>query len=260
MTAKRILGIFLAAALFLAAGAFGFAEGQTETAYGYGRGAEGRGAGINGNGSGQGRNRNVNDYPADETLEELVADIEAAPLNSEEKDGILYMREEEKLARDVYTALYGQYGLPVFRNIASSEQTHMDAMELLIRRYDLNDPVGADTAGVFLNPVLQELYHELVAQGSESLLAAVQIGAAIEELDIADLEKELTETDNDDIAVVYQNLLKGSRNHLRSFYFQIEKNGGDYQPVYLSEDHAGKIIETDRETGTVITDPGYLYF
>jgi hypothetical protein len=74
------------------------------------------------------------------------------------------MREEEKLARDVYAALGDMRGQQIFTNIASSEQTHMDAMGTLIDRYSLEDPIITDVRGVFSSSALQSLYDELITQ------------------------------------------------------------------------------------------------
>ena len=109
----------------------------------------------------------------------------AAPgdLTQAEIDGLLYMREEEKLAQDVYTSLYQTWNLPVFKNISASEQSHFDALGVLIQRYGLTDPANTQ-AGVFTNPDLQALYNDLMSQGKHSISEALMVGAAIEEIDI----------------------------------------------------------------------------
>ena len=128
-----------------------------------------------------------------------------------------FMREEEKVARDVYLTLYDEWGLRVFSNIASSEQQHMDAILTLINLYGLTDPVGSNDVGVFTNPDLQALYDDLLAQGLESPAAAIEVGILIEQTDIADLQTRLAATDNSNIERVYNNLLRGSQNHLAAF-------------------------------------------
>lgn len=133
-----------------------------------------------------------------------------------EEQNILYMREEEKLARDVYLVMYDLWGANIFANISDSEQRHMDAIKNLITRYDLTDPV-VDKIGEFTNPDLKELYDDLIEAGEVSLDEALKVGVAIEELDIADLEQALTETDKRNIERVFQNLLNGSNNHLDAF-------------------------------------------
>ncbi len=135
----------------------------------------------------------------------------------------------------------------------------MDAMEVLMERYNLDDPIKTDTIGVFTNPELQSLYTALVAQGSESLSAALSVGATIEDLDIYDLERLIADTDNDDLKIVYQNLLKGSRNHMRSFYMQLSRNGVDYEAQYISDEGLSLILNTDMERGAVITNPNFRF-
>lgn len=177
-----------------------------------------------------------------------ISQIPAGELSEAEKEGILYMREEEKLARDVYLKLYEIWGLQIFRNIADSEQTHMYAVKLLISRYNLEDPAPSGV-GKFSNPTLQELYYQLVELGSKSLEDALKVGAMIEEIDIVDLKKHINETDNQDIILVYENLMKGSRNHLRAFVSQLESRGIEYAPQYLSPEEYQAIISTPIETG-----------
>lgn len=146
-------------------------------------------------------------------------------LTQAEIDNILYMREEEKLARDVYLAMSEIYDCPIFANISVSEQRHMDAVGLLITKYGLEDPVGSDMPGAFTNDALGALYYELIDQGSISLLEALEVGKTIEELDIADLNDALAETEASDVEWVFENLLRGSTNHLSSFN-RLIANGG----------------------------------
>jgi len=155
-------------------------------------------------------------------------------LSAEEAEALLFMREEEKLAHDVYVTFYEKWSVPTFQNIASSEQAHTDSVKVLLDRYGLDDPAAAQV-GVFTNPELQALYTELVARGSQSLSEALKAGAAIEEIDILDLEERLAQTDNADIQQVFNNLLRGSYNHLRAFASALQSQTGEtYQPQYLS--------------------------
>ena len=112
-------------------------------------------------------------------------EVIVAPLSEQEKADILFLREEEKLARDVYLLSYDLYGHIIFNNISNSEQTHMNSVYTLIVKYNLSDPAEGRQQGEFENVVLQNLYDSLALQSSVSLLAALKVGAAIE-----DLEKE----------------------------------------------------------------------
>ena len=175
--------------------------------------------------------------PEGEYHAENLADLMDTELSDAELAGISYMREEEKLARDVYLQLADAWGLQIFSNIARSEETHMDAILSLIELAGVEDPAQGLAAGEFHNPDLQELYDDLASSGKESLEAALLVGAAIEEIDILDLQEYLQETDNAAVKEVYQNLLNGSINHLQSFVSNYERQSGeDYQPQFLSED------------------------
>lgn len=169
-------------------------------------------------------------------------------LTQEEIDGLLWMREEEKLARDVYLTLYEMYGLQIFQNIASSEQMHMDAVLSLLEKYGIEDP-AVDEVGVFTNPELQALYDQLIAMGSQSVEDALKVGALIEETDIKDLEEWIAKTDNADIIQVYENLMAGSENHLRAFTSVLQNYGITYEPQVISEDEYNEIISSPMNTG-----------
>lgn len=178
-----------------------------------------------------------------------IEQLATEELSGEEVAGLLFMREEEKLARDVYLTLYEQWELPIFSNIAQSEQTHTEAVRQLIEKYGLVDPVTDDALGVFANEELQDLYNQLVEEGSDSITAALRVGATIEDLDIKDLDEQLALTDNADITMVYENLQRGSRNHLRSFTTQLKRLGPTYEPQYISIEEYEDIVSTSRETG-----------
>jgi len=183
------------------------------------------------------------------SLRPALADLPSQSLSAEEQAGLLYMREEEKLAHDVYLTLYDAWGLQIFSNIAQSELTHTEAVRDLLVKYDLADPVINNDIGTFTNQELQTLYDDLVARGTASLEEALIVGAIIEELDIRDIQTEIGRTDNSDIALVYENLMRGSRNHLRSFMAQLESRGGTYQPQYISQTDFDAIVQSAKETG-----------
>lgn len=168
----------------------------------------------------------------------------STPLSVSEQDALIYMVEEEKLARDVYTFLATKWSLPLFGNIAQSEQTHMDAVLVLIDRYGLTSPISA-SAGVFNNSTLQSLYTRLTQKGSQSLADALLVGGAIEELDIADLQVRLTNTTHLDVQQVFNNLMLGSSKHLQAFAntYQVE-TGSVYTPQTLSVEAYQTAFET----------------
>ncbi len=186
-------------------------------AQGTGQGA-GPGAGMrNGNGQRSQRAR----QRARKQRAALPARTTTAPLSAAEAAAVTYMREEEKLARDVYRKLAVTSGNTTFTRIAASEQRHMDAMGRLIQRYRLTDPAKGMAAGEFRNADLQRLYDELVAKGSASPTAALEVGRSIEQLDIADLQAREAESRHADVRWVFERLERGSENHLRAFTTQL---------------------------------------
>jgi hypothetical protein len=178
-----------------------------------------------------------------------VASSEAG-IRGSEADGLIFMLEEEKLARDVYLTLGEIWGTRIFTNIAGAEQTHMDAVMGLIDTYGLEDPVGDNAIGVFENPELQEMFNDLVNTGSESVEAALSVGALIEEVDIEDLHIYLEATDSSDITTVYEHLLMGSENHLRAFTSQLAAAGVVYVPTVLDADVYAAILASTNEHGS----------
>ncbi|MBK6946817.1 MAG: DUF2202 domain-containing protein [Haliscomenobacter sp.] len=179
----------------------------------------------------------------------LTANFPAEALSEAEKESLLFMAEEEKLARDVYLELFAKWQSPAFSNIAGSEQRHMNAIACLLSKYQVEDPAGNNAAGVFKNETLQKLYAKLLADGSVSLEAAFTVGATIEDLDISDLLKASEEADNQDIKAVYAELTKGSRNHLRAFTRNLGNLEASYTPQYLSKELFDEILSQDQERG-----------
>lgn len=172
-------------------------------------------------------------------------------LSSTEVETLRFMREEEKLARDVYITLHNQWGLAVFNNISQSEQKHTDRIKALLQTYGVADPVTNDTVGVFQDSRLLGLYTQLVAQGQKSMLDALYVGAFIEETDISDLQGAIAGTTHADIANTYSNLMKGSRNHLRAFVGLIEGQGIDYAAQALPQAEVDAIANSEAERGNI---------
>lgn len=169
--------------------------------------------------------------------------ISPEPLSEAERAGLLFLREEEKLARDVYLFLAERFPLRPLQNIPKSEQQHINAVKFLLERYDIEDPVAEDVKGVFQNADLQDLYNSLIVEGSKGEVEALKVGALIEEKDIQDLQQEIDHAiDNKDILYVYENLKKGSENHLRAFTRLLSKYGVDYSPQILEETDYRSII------------------
>jgi hypothetical protein len=146
-------------------------------------------------------------------------------LSDAERDSLIFMREEEKLARDVYIHFASIFPIRIFSNIARSEQKHMDAIKVLLDRYAILDPAEGKGLGEFTNSDIQALYDHFIAEGSQSLVDALQTGVQIEEVDIEDLQTALTLIDNKDITKVSLNLLRASDKHLKAFTNVLSKYG-----------------------------------
>lgn len=189
--------------------------------------------------------------PATSPIAAYVASLPKEDVSSSEAAQLAFFREEEKLARDVYRALFAAWGDRAFANIAGAEQRHMDEVKLLLDRYGLADPAATTAPGDFKDARLAALYVELVAKGKASLVEALKVGATIEDLDLADVDKALAASDNRDVDAVMQNLAKGSRNHLRAFSRRLAALGASYTAQYLTADEVAKIVAAPQERGAV---------
>jgi len=170
----------------------------------------------------------------DSALSLALAEGPYGELTATEKEGLLFMAEEEKLAGDVYKTLNEKWNIRVFDNIGRAERTHEAAVNTLLERYALPDPTKG--AGEFSNVTLQKLYDNLVSRASSSAEEALRVGAAIEEIDILDLEERMAQTDKEDILLVYGNLVRGSENHLRAFVNNLQRQGFEYRSEYLPQE------------------------
>lgn len=170
----------------------------------------------------------------------------ANALTENEKAGLQLMREEEKLAHDVYTVLFEKWQLLPFSNITRSESRHFEAIGYLLETYNLEDP-AYEEPGKFRNKELAELYDSLVAKGAESLVAALEVGAFIEEVDIKDLQELLEAKPEAQIATVYENLLRGSENHIRAFTRNLSFRDQVYTPKVLSVAAYAEIVGINQQ-------------
>ncbi|MFM1871995.1 MAG: hypothetical protein RL398_1417 [Planctomycetota bacterium] len=187
----------------------------------------------------------------------LNAYLQSLPIESVspyEALALRHMREEEKLARDVYLVLHQTWNLPVFANIAQSEQSHMDLVAWGMQRYQIPDPLPSLQIGVFAAPEFTQLFQLATSFGSISPLHALFVGAVIEDLDVVDLDAVLAVTDNRDLDTIWQNLQRGSRNHMRAFYPQLLALGLPYQGLYLTTAEVQAIVTTPTESRPVDED------
>lgn len=177
--------------------------------------------------------------------------VAAEPLSAAEAASLAFMREEEQLAHDVYVYSAQLWTLlPIFDRIADSEASHVAAVQSLLDRYGLPDPLAGLPEGSFSTAEFQALYDEGVASSRIGLVDALKVGLQIEELDIRDIEAQKALVDNADILRVYDQLLRGSRNHLRAYWQALLLQGGSYVPQYISQEAFDAIVAAPRETGS----------
>ncbi len=162
----------------------------------------------------------------------------AYALTDVESASVEFMKQEEKFARDVYTHMASLYDVPIFSNIARAEQKHMNAVDYIMQINDMVDKTPAAT-GEFTYPELTDLYNQLIAKGALSLLDALEVGVLIEETDIEDLETDMNSVTDPTLATVYQNLLRGSYNHLRAFNNNIVSGGTVSENLQMGTQRSG---------------------
>lgn len=165
------------------------------------------------------------------------------PLSQAEINDLKFLREEEKLARDVYLYAFNKHQAVIFKNISQSEQTHMNSVLNLMNKYGIPDSASTEI-GVFNNPDLQTLYNSLTKQADISLIEALKAGATIEDLDINDIDDFTANTTKPDLLNVYGNLNCGSKNHIRAFTSQLEINGATYVPQFISLEEYNVILNS----------------
>ncbi len=173
--------------------------------------------------------------------------VKTSSLTDSDLASLLKMKEEEKLARDVYTALNQKWNSTIFSNIAAAESNHLNAIVLLLTTYGADASIGEP--GIFANAEVQALYTKLVNVGSAAIAEAYKTGALIEEMDIKDLNLSLSTATNSNVILVFENLVKGSRNHLRAFNRQLTTLGIVYSPIYLSQAEYDLIVNSSMEKG-----------
>ena len=211
-------------------------------------------------------------HAQDETASGKTMGGTETTLDFPEETHLVFMREEEKLARDVYLTFAGMYPeQPVFNKIATtSEQTHTDTIRDKLAQFDVDDPNPATndlpaSIGIFTGATygayFTDKFRTLVARGSQSELEALYVGALIEELDMHDIVQcpkvivsmyddieeggcGLVYTDENALINAYSSLVDGSELHLRAFVGQIEAviGAGNYEAQYLTQEEVDTIL------------------
>ncbi|MDI3314422.1 MAG: DUF2202 domain-containing protein [Mycobacterium sp.] len=143
--------------------------------------------------------------------------VAGSRLSDAERAGLVLLREEERVARDLYRRFHQAWGMPIFGNIAASEQRHYDAIGRLLKRYSVPDPSVGRPPGVYADTELQNAYDMWLARGLSSAEEAFAVGIELETGDIADLSVAMHGSDQAAIQRVCENLRAASQNHLRAF-------------------------------------------
>lgn len=127
----------------------------------------------------------------------------------------------------------------------------MATLKSAMDRYGLDDSSDPEVVGVYADPTLNDLYETLMKRGmmDTTYMEALRVGALIEEVDIADLDEAIARTDNPDLQTIYANLQRGSRNHLRAFVAEIERQGVNYEAQALEQDTVNAIVDAPMERG-----------
>jgi hypothetical protein len=167
----------------------------------------------------------------------------AVKLTASEISHLQFIREEEKLARDIYQLIYQRWGLKIFDKIAQSEQRHTDAAKEVLERFKASDPAKDTAPGIFKNADLQALYHALLLEAGKSSLDALKAGALTEEKDISDINLAVKGIVNEDLIELYSYLKDGSSTHLRGFMAQIGAAGGQYSPQFISREEFDRAMK-----------------
>lgn len=167
-------------------------------------------------------------------------------LTNDEVNDLVFLYEEEKLARDVYLFSYKKYDLNFFETIAGSEQNHMNKVLSFLEKHGINKIVS--NSGEFSNHKIQELYNKLTKQSEQSLIEALKVGATIEDLDIYDIESLKKRTDNSLILAIYAQLICGSKNHLRMFNKEILKKKSSCEAQYISKKLFKSIVKSSNKS------------
>lgn len=139
-------------------------------------------------------------------------------LTKEQESYLQYLIQEEKLARDVYTAMYELRWIQKFDNILHSEDNHQEILAKVLLDYTIPNPTIDMKMGEFEDSELQKLYDTLVLQWKQSAQEALRVWITIENRDIADIESMITwYAAYPDISQALMRLLEWSKRHLAAF-------------------------------------------
>ena len=160
---------------------------------------------------------------------------QTAQFTQSDRNDLIYLYEEDKLAHDFYVEMEKKWGHHSFSNIIKAERRHMSMIKEEAEKIGVNN-ISVSDDGKFVNEDLQGMFDELIVKGNMSLLNALKSAAFIEETDINDLELRMTLTDIESLEDLYSRLISASENHLNAFVRNIRKEGGEYVPQVLNQE------------------------
>jgi len=174
--------------------------------------------------------------------------LPVSALDAQEKQALIDLYEEERVAFELYEGFNAQYDLRPFANISSSEQRHREMMADLLKSFDIVPPKSPGK-GKFENPELQAIYNQLSAEGKVSVEKALAAAALVEETDIRDLEQVAKASDSKEVKDTCELLIAASENHLRAFVRNLESRDVTYIPQVLAEKQFKEIIDEEMSRG-----------
>ena len=186
-----------------------------------------------------------------EEIQQIIKDKqeEGSVITKEEKQDIWFILEEEKMVRDLYYNFYQEYDNEVFEKLYKAENTQFEAVQQLVRNYNLEDPTSNKDVGKFKNLQIQMIYDELLEQGNENIKESMIASIDAQERSLRDVRENIERTDKDDIIFVFKNLETASKNHLRILMERLKEEGKDYESQYLEQADFDDITSDEIETG-----------
>ncbi len=169
-------------------------------------------------------------------------------LSGQEEKGIVFVREEEKVAVNFYGMMSDLFGSEVLTQLAESERTHLGVTALPVEKYHLQDPTVDRTDGEFMSNSLQAHYDELIEEGSPSLSDAFIAGTTLQEASLVTIQNQLDRVANNrDLRNMYAALRVATRNHLRIMFREVTDHGGSYAPLFMEQAAFQAIVSSDFE-------------
>ena len=153
-------------------------------------------------------------------------DIPLSDLTDAQKEKIISIAQELKLAQNLYSKIYKQWELKIFRNISKAKSHQIKVIKFLADRYNLElPPTFKDET--FEDSSLQEKLDDLLNQALSSEQNALEVAISTEENSIEDLNQTLHSDLPKDLELTYAHLLKADQRHLYIFQKILDRYAED---------------------------------